>query len=152
MVHPRRVAARPRSRCRRARGQSLVEFAISLPVLLLLLALAYVGWQAVHTVIALDGAARAGAIAAANDIRKGDSTIQEGTDVTSAVNAEEGSTAFTAVTYGTTCTASCVALRHDVPGTHTSVNMEVVTVEARILSGIPIFSNFVVSAQAAVAP
>jgi Flp pilus assembly protein TadG len=129
-----------------------VEFAISLPVLILLLALAFVGWQAVHTVIALNGAARAGAVTAANDVRHGVSPIQESTDVTSAVNAEQGSTAFTNVTYGTSCTSACVALRHALPGTRTSVAMEVVTVQSTIVSGMPLLPGFTVTAQAGVAP
>ncbi len=135
-----------------AGGQSLVEFAISLPVLCLLLAVAYVGWQAVHTVIALNGAARAGAVTAANDVRKGLSTAQETTDVTSAVNAEQGSGSFTSVTYGTSCSASCVSLRHALPGTRTSVAMEVVTVQSKVVSGVPLLSGFTVTAQAGVAP
>jgi Flp pilus assembly protein TadG len=130
-----------------------VEFAISLPVLLLLLAVAYVGWQAVHTVIALNGAARAGAVTAANDVRKGGvSTSQEATDVTTAVNAEQGSTAFSTVTYGTTCVSSCVALRHALAGSRTSVAMEVVTVQSKIVPGVPLLSGFTVTAQAGVAP
>jgi Flp pilus assembly protein TadG len=129
-----------------------VEFAISLPVLILLLALAFVGWEAVHTVIALNGAARAGAVTAANDVRHGVSQFQESTDVTSAVNAEQGTTAFTNVTYGTSCTSACVALRHALPGTRTSVAMEVVTVQSKIVSGMPLLPGFTVTAQAGVAP
>ncbi len=129
-----------------------MEFAIALPVLILLLALADVGWQAIHTVIALNGAARAGAVTAANDVRHGVSQAQETTDVTSAVNAEQGSSAFTNVTYGTGCTSSCVALRHALPGTRTSVAMEVVTVQSKIVSGVPLLSGFIVTAQAGVAP
>ncbi|MGH7746747.1 MAG: TadE/TadG family type IV pilus assembly protein [Candidatus Dormibacteria bacterium] len=145
--------ARPCTRRHReAGGQSLVEFALSLPVLILLLAVAYVGWQAMHTVIALNGAARAGAVRAADDVRQKVATAQETTDVTAAVNAEEGSGAFTTVTYGTTCTSSCVALRHALAGTRSSVSMEVVTVQSKIISGVPLLSNFVVTAQAGVAP
>lgn len=129
-----------------------MEFAISMPVLILLLALAYVGWQAVHTVIALNGAARAGAVTAANDVRHGVSQTQESADVTSAVNAEQGSTAFANVTYGTTCTSACVALRHALPGTRTSVAMEVVTVQSKIVSAVPLLPGFTVTAQAGVAP
>jgi Flp pilus assembly protein TadG len=129
-----------------------VEFAISLPVMILLLALAYVGWQGVHTVIALNGAARAGAVTAANDVRKGVSATQETTDVTSAVNAEQGSGSFTSISYGAACSASCVALRHALAGTRSSVSMEVVTVQSKIVSGVPLLSNFVVTAQAGVAP
>jgi Flp pilus assembly protein TadG len=151
----RNVPGRSRSCTRRRReagGQSLVEFAISLPVLILMLALAYVGWQAVHTVIALNGAARAGAVTAANDVRHGVSQSQESTDVTGAVNGEQGSTAFTNVTYGTSCTSACVALRHALPGTRTSVAMEVVTVQSKIVSGMPLLPGFTVTAQAGVAP
>jgi Flp pilus assembly protein TadG len=153
VVRDTRQPARPCTRRRReAGGQSIVEFAISLPVLLLLLAVAYVGWQAVHTVIALNGAARAGAVTAANDVRKGIAQSQETTDVTNAVNAEQGSAAFTNVTYGTVCASSCVALRHGLAGTRTSVAMEVVTVQSKIVSGLPLLSGFTVTAQAGVAP
>ncbi|HEY2702668.1 MAG TPA: TadE/TadG family type IV pilus assembly protein [Candidatus Dormibacteraeota bacterium] len=145
--------SRPWTRRRReAGGQSLVEFAVSMPVLILLLALAYVGWQALHTVIALNGAARAGAVTAANDVRKGILLAQEKTDVTNAVNAEQGSIAFANVTYGTSCASACVALRHALPGSRTSVAMEVVTVQSKIISGVPLLSGFTVTAQAGVAP
>lgn len=129
-----------------------MEFAVSMPVLILLLALAYVGWQALHTVIALNGAARAGAVTAANDVRKGILLAQEKTDVTNAVNAEQGSIAFANVTYGTSCASACVALRHALPGSRTSVAMEVVTVQSKIISGVPLLSGFTVTAQAGVAP
>jgi hypothetical protein len=101
----------------------------------------------------LSSTARAGAVTAANDVRKGGvSTAQEATDVTSAVNAEQGSSAFSNVTYGTTCVASCVALRHALAGTRTSVAMEVVTVQSKIVPGVPLLSGFTVTAQAGVAP
>ena len=61
-----RLCARPRRR--RARGQSLVEMAIVLPVMISMLALAYTGWDAIHRVIGITSAARAGALQAAADL------------------------------------------------------------------------------------
>jgi Flp pilus assembly protein TadG len=81
-------------------GQALVEFALVLPLLVLLMGIAFNGWNAMELSIRLTSAARAGAIAAANTI--GGDNLQPGQAVSqaqqqaaqyaamTAVNAEEG--------------------------------------------------------------
>ena len=90
------------------RGQSLVELALVLPVVAVLLGVAYTGWDAMHQTIGLTSAARAGAIDAANDLENGESSTQALTDATSAINAEEG--VSNVYTNGSGCTNNCVAL------------------------------------------
>lgn len=68
----------------------MVEFAIVLPLLMVLMAVAFNGWNALQLSIHLTSAGRAGAIKAANDLAAGDSTQTAWNDATEAVNLEEG--------------------------------------------------------------
>jgi Flp pilus assembly protein TadG len=107
---PRRLALR---RGRGESGQSIVEFALILPLIVLLMAIAFTGWDAMQQTIRLTSAARAGALQAAHDLSQyisqnsltcaqmvpGQSgwTTESPTawnHATTAVNNEEGSSAF----------------------------------------------------------
>jgi len=71
-------------------GQALVEFVLVLPLVALLMGVAFTGWNAMQLSVRLTSAARAGAIQAAADLASGDSQAQAATDATTAVNNEEG--------------------------------------------------------------
>lgn len=73
-------------------GQALVEFVLVLPVVALLMGVAFNGWNALQLSIRLTSAARAGAIEAANDLAAKDSQQVAWDAATAAVNAEEGDT------------------------------------------------------------
>ena len=82
-------------------GQALVEFALVLPLIILIMGVAFNGWNGMQQAVRLTSAARAGAIIAANDLATDvapdptqpptqteiDSAL---TDATTAVNQEEG--------------------------------------------------------------
>jgi Flp pilus assembly protein TadG len=68
----------------------LVEFALVLPLLVLLLGVAFNGWNAMQVSIRLTSAARAGAIAAANALSMQETTTQAQDAATAAINQEEG--------------------------------------------------------------
>jgi Flp pilus assembly protein TadG len=71
-------------------GQALVEFALVLPLLVLLVGIAFNGWDAMQVSIRLTSAARAGAIAAANALADQETTTQAQDAATNAINQEEG--------------------------------------------------------------
>lgn len=71
-------------------GQALVEFALVLPLLVLLVGVAFNGWDAMQVSIRLTSVARAGAIAAANAIADQETTAQAQDAATTAINQEEG--------------------------------------------------------------
>jgi Flp pilus assembly protein TadG len=73
------------------RGTALVEFALVLPLIVLLVGIAFNGWDAMQTSIRLTSAARAGAIAAANALGAGYPQNTAQTDATTAIDQEEGS-------------------------------------------------------------
>jgi len=84
---------RARRRVRRGEsGQALVEFVLVLPVVALLMGVAFNGWNALQLSIRLTSAARAGAIEAANDLAAKDSQQVAWDAATAAVNSEEGDT------------------------------------------------------------
>ncbi|MEO8898069.1 MAG: TadE family protein [Candidatus Dormibacter sp.] len=108
---------------RRASGQSLVEFAFVLPLMLLMVAGAYTMWTGLHSVIGLTSAARAGSLTAANQLAKMGKKPMAGTyaysgadlnavlsSAVAAVNAEEGVTTYQKA--GPLCTATngCVSI------------------------------------------
>jgi Flp pilus assembly protein TadG len=79
-------------RCRDESGQALVEFALVLPLVILIVAVAFNGWDGMQKTIRLTSAARAGAIVAASDLAAGDSQQTAWNDAVTAINAEEGDT------------------------------------------------------------
>jgi Flp pilus assembly protein TadG len=73
-------------------GQALVEFALVLPLVILIVAVAFNGWDGMQKTIRLTSAARAGAIVAASDLAAGDSQPAAQDAAVNAINAEEGVT------------------------------------------------------------
>jgi Flp pilus assembly protein TadG len=91
------VPGRAGRRRRDETGTALVELALVVPVVMLLLGIAFNGWNAMQESIRLTSAARAGAIVAAGDLSTTSTHValsepQALTDATAAVNAEEGVT------------------------------------------------------------
>jgi Flp pilus assembly protein TadG len=92
---PRPLGARWRHPVRRGpgrdeSGQALVEFALVLPLLVLLVGIAFNGWDAMQVSIRLTSAARAGAIAAANALSLDEPTNSVKQAAIDAINQEEG--------------------------------------------------------------
>jgi len=74
-------------------GQAVVEFALVLPVVVLLMGAAFTGWNGMQLSVRLTSAARAGAIQAAADLATNPNQVQTAWDAaTTAVNNEEGTT------------------------------------------------------------
>jgi Flp pilus assembly protein TadG len=145
-----------RRRRRGTRGQSLVEFSLAFPIFLLLCAVAFTGSQAMGSVIGLSGAARAGAIAAANDV-SANSNVPVATELAhavAAVNYEEGCNAcYVGVTNQAACPASssCVWIVRTV-GARSATPIEVVHVLHPVVPFIPLLSQISVQAQAGATP
>jgi Flp pilus assembly protein TadG len=94
-------------------GQALVEFALVLPLVILIVAVAFNGWDGMQKTIRLTSAARAGALVAGSDLAAGDSQLTALTDAVTAINAEEGVTGiYQAAPTQSSCVnlTNCVAL------------------------------------------
>ncbi len=75
-------------------GTALVELALVLPLVILLLGVAFNGWNGMQQSIRLTSAARAGVLVAAHDLSTSEGQQQATDDATAAVNAEEGTTIY----------------------------------------------------------
>jgi len=96
-------------------GQSLVEMALVLPVVALIMAVAFNAWSGMQTDVRLTSAARAGVIVAANNLASDNTTTPSGAQqqaalnaATAAINAEEGTTGV--YQDGSSCTNDCVTM------------------------------------------
>lgn len=152
--HPFELSSRLRTRGQR--GQSTVEFALVFPVFLAVLALAFTVSSLLTSVIGLSGAARAGAIAAANDAIAGATMAQEVADATAAINGEEGCngcyTAASTPNDPTTCTSTeCVWITRSTD-VSTNTTVELVHIQHRVVPFVPVSSKFTVQAQAGATP
>jgi hypothetical protein len=123
---------------------------------MLLCAVAFTGSSAMGSVIGLSGAARAGAIAAANDVSANSNVpiATELADAVAAVNYEEGCNAcYVGVTSQATCptATNCVWIVRT-NGSRTAAPIEVVHVLHPMVQIIPLLSSLTVQAQAGATP
>jgi Flp pilus assembly protein TadG len=138
----------------------MVEFALVFPVFVLILGVAFAVSQFLTSVVGLNGAARAGAITAANDVNANaniSGTI-ELSDVVATINAEEGCSgcyvAATTPTDSTTCTQTdCVWITKS-NGQRSGNNLTIDTVHIRhsVVPFVPIVHGISVQTQAGATP
>ncbi len=135
----------------RSRGQSLTEFALVLPIALLLLALAATGGQMLVTSIDLTQAARSGAVAAAADYGAGDTIVQQTNDARTAAYDEQGGAGSITCKSSGKVPVGCVSVA-DTPGAdYPGQNLAVVTVWKTLDLYVPLFPNITVSGTATAA-
>jgi Flp pilus assembly protein TadG len=147
--HPDRATRRRRDE----RGQAMVEFVLVLPVVALLMGVAFNGWSGMQLSIGLTSAARAGAIQAANELAADPNPtgaqIQTAWNAaTMAVNAEEG----TNNTYQNTDSAAAdyVSMSVSTQGISggASINVVTVTISGTSFTLIPLVKSVGVTAHA----
>lgn len=135
----------------RSRGQAITEFALVLPIAILLLAVAATGGQMLVTAIGLTQAARAGAIAAASDYGAGDSVAQQTTDARTATYDEQGGAGSITCKAGGGIPVGCVSVT-DTNGTDFPIQqLAVVKVWETIDPFIPLFPGITVTGTATMA-
>ena len=129
-----------------SRGQALVEFALVLPIALVILALIATGGQMLMAAIDLTQAARAGAQAVQGDLQQGDPASQQLVDARSAVEGELGVTSLACAGKG--AQGKCVTVTtpaNSGPGQ----TLATVTVWQSVDSFLPLFgSTWTISAKA----
>jgi Flp pilus assembly protein TadG len=135
-------------------GQALVEFALVLPVIALLMAVAFNGWNGIQLALRLTSAARAGAIAAAHDLGSGNGAAAQ-CDAAAAVNQEEGvsgvyqcSSSSAADYVSVTEGQQSIPSDPNNPSSPTSINVVTVTISQASVTLVPIVGNIAVTAHA----
>ncbi len=130
----------------RSRGQAMVEFALVLPIAVVILALVATGGQMLMAAIDLTQAARAGAQAVQGDLQQGDPASQQLADARSAVEGELGVTSLNCGGKG--ASGQCVTVT--TPATSgPGQTLATVTVWRSVDSFLPVFgSTWTISAQA----
>jgi Flp pilus assembly protein TadG len=135
------------------RGQSITEFALVLPVAVIILALAASGGEMLMTDISLTQAARAGAIAAAQDAAATppDPISVQTTDARTAANDEQGGPGSIQCS-GAGVPSQCVQVSDlSAPGVgleNSVVSLVKVQVWETITPFVPIFGSFTIQAEA----
>ena len=156
------MTTQSRSRRQARGGQSLVEFAIVLPLMLLLVGGAYTMWTGLHSAIGVTSAARAGALTAAYQLQTNKTQPAPGPgapytaaqlgavlgNVASAVTAEDGVLTYQAAP----CSAgqACVSIGSANVATGGGTYLPVVTVSVieSIAPKVPMMTQFTVAASA----
>ncbi len=118
------MSSRP-DRRRDEAGQAVVEMALVLPLVALLLAIAFNAWSAMQLSVRLTSAARAGALVAASDLGKNDTAKQAQDAATAAINAEESTNVYQDIN---AVAANYVSMSQPPPQSVSGVNIDVVTV------------------------
>ena len=138
-----------RVRRRDETGQALIEFALVLPLVLLLMGAAFNGWSATQLSVRLTSAARAGVIEAAHDMTIDSALTQTALDdATAAINEEEG---VTGVYQDTNAAADNYVSMAESTQVTMGVTINVVTITITASSGplIPFVRDLSVAAHAA---
>ena len=147
-----RHACSAMSRCRRRRdeaGQALIEFALVLPLVLLLMGSAFNGWNAMQLSVRLTSAARVGAIEAAHNLAIDAAQTQTAlADATTAINEEEG---VTGVYQDSNSSASnYVSLSQSTQVANgVSINVVTITISEGQVPLIPVVRGLSITAHAA---
>ncbi len=128
------------------RGQAMVEFALVLPIAVVILALVATGGQMLMAAIDLTQAARAGAQAVQGDLQQGDPTGQQVVDARHAAEGELGVGSLSCGGRG--ASGQCVTVT--TPGSSgPGQTLATVTVWRSVDSFLPVFgASWTISAQA----
>ncbi len=135
-------------------GQALVEFALVLPLVILLMSVAFNGWNGIQLDVRLTSAARAGALQAANALATNPTQVAAAWGLaTNAVNLEENSTIYQNTDsslpdyVNLTQTQSPVAHGPGEPAI--TVNVVTITISQASVALVPVIGKISVSAHAA---
>jgi len=141
-------------------GQALVEFALVLPLLALIMGIAFNGWNGMQLGIGLTSAARAGAVQAANELA-GDvaadpaqpptaAQVQNAwDDATNAVNKEEGGSAVYQNTNPNATNYVAMSEATETIQSGATMNVVRVTISGVSFDLVPVVGNIAVTAHAA---
>jgi Flp pilus assembly protein TadG len=125
------------------RGTAVVEFALVVPLIMMLVGIAFNGWSALQSSIRLTTAARAGAIAAANDLGppNNKTTSTALTDATTAINNEEGVTNVYQHTNAAANNYVSLSISTDtLSGTGVTINVVTIQIMHQVTAWVPVAS------------
>jgi len=141
--------------CRDEAGQALVEFALVLPVVILLVGVAFNGWNGMQRAIRLTSAVRAGAIQAAHDLAVNPGaglTCTTGSalsDATNAINLEEGVPSGTYQCGNATANNYVSAVQSSSTiGGGATINLVTISISGAEITLVPFVGKFSVSTHA----
>ena len=142
-------AGNRRGRRRDEGGQAIVELALALPILALLLGVAFNGWNGMQLSVRLTSAARAGAIQAANDLGTNPNDTQTAwNDATTAINEEEGvNNVYQNVNAASNDYVTLSTSTESVSGGIT-INLVTITIHETTSNLVPVVASFPVTAHA----
>ena len=129
----------------------MTEFALVLPIALLLLAVAATGGQMLVTAIDLTQAARSGAVAAAADYGAGDTLVQQTNDARTAAYDEQGGAGSITCKPSAKVPVGCVSVADTAGTDYPGQNLAVVTVWRTLDLYVPLFPDITVSGTATAA-
>ena len=127
-------------------GTALVELALVIPLVILLLGVAFNGWNGMQESIRLTSAARAGAILAASDLTS--KPGQALADATTAINAEEGVTGVYQSTDSGANNYVSMATQTDTISAQVTIKVVTVTISHASVSFVPFVGSFPVTTHA----
>lgn len=130
-------------------GQALIEFVLVIPLMILLIGVAFNGWSAIQLDIGLTSAARAGAIKAANDLATNPTDIPDAwNDATTAINENQGVTGVYQNMDSNSDDYVNMSEATDTIASGVTINVVTITISQVSDTLIPVVGNFHVTAHA----
>jgi Flp pilus assembly protein TadG len=129
-------------------GQALVEFALVLPVLVLLMGVAFDGWNGMQLSIRLTSAARAGALTAASELTDPATYPSPQCDAANAVNAEEDTNIYQCTDANAPNYVNMTTQTDSILGS-ASIGVVTITISNAPVTLVPFVGTITVSAHAA---